>query len=63
MASGHGRPYRWGPHPLSSVRVQVHAMYRALVDRVAVWAKLWVPSITIDPAGSDFQQWMDWCVQ
>eukprot|EP00959_Pyramimonas_sp_CCMP1952_P066920 1397372-Pyramimonas_sp.AAC.1 len=38
-------------------------MYRALVDRVAAWAKQWVPSIVIVSTGSDFQQWMDWCVE
>eukprot|EP00959_Pyramimonas_sp_CCMP1952_P342158 7168219-Pyramimonas_sp.AAC.1 len=63
MINGSDRPYRCGPPSPPPGRVQAHAMFRALVDRVAVWAKLWVPSIVIDSTGSDFQQWMDWCVE
>eukprot|EP00959_Pyramimonas_sp_CCMP1952_P221359 4627441-Pyramimonas_sp.AAC.1 len=38
-------------------------MYRVLVDRVAAWARQWVPSLVVASTGSDFQQWTDWCVE
>eukprot|EP00959_Pyramimonas_sp_CCMP1952_P200854 4200874-Pyramimonas_sp.AAC.1 len=63
MTAGPEHPHRGGPPSLPAGRFQAHAMHRALVDRVAAWAKQWVPSIVVVATGSDFQQWMDWCVE
>eukprot|EP00959_Pyramimonas_sp_CCMP1952_P143872 3012097-Pyramimonas_sp.AAC.1 len=34
----------------------------ALLDRIGMWSQRWVPSLLASTIGSDFQQWMEWCV-
>eukprot|EP00959_Pyramimonas_sp_CCMP1952_P035005 732703-Pyramimonas_sp.AAC.1 len=63
LAVGPGPPQLAGPPSLPADRRHAHAMYRALVDRVATWARQWVPSLVVASTGSDFQPWMDWCVE
>eukprot|EP00959_Pyramimonas_sp_CCMP1952_P321060 6718837-Pyramimonas_sp.AAC.1 len=41
MTAGPERPHRGRPPSRPAGRFQAHAMYRALVDRVAAWAKQW----------------------
>eukprot|EP00959_Pyramimonas_sp_CCMP1952_P166634 3482742-Pyramimonas_sp.AAC.1 len=47
MTIGPEHPHRGGPPSPPAGRFQAHAMHRALVDRVAAWARQWVPSIVV----------------
>eukprot|EP00959_Pyramimonas_sp_CCMP1952_P440408 9220849-Pyramimonas_sp.AAC.1 len=36
--------------------------YAAPVDRIGLWSQNWIPTLILSSSGSDFQQWMKWCV-
>eukprot|EP00959_Pyramimonas_sp_CCMP1952_P352718 7389975-Pyramimonas_sp.AAC.1 len=39
-----------------------HELYQFLVDTVGQWSQAWVPSLALTTPGSDFDQWMSWCL-
>eukprot|EP00959_Pyramimonas_sp_CCMP1952_P307858 6443294-Pyramimonas_sp.AAC.1 len=48
--------------PLGEQGDQGHRRRLMLLDAISRWAEQWVPSLYVSLSGSDFQQWMEWCV-